>query len=89
MKNQRSECLAVTLPHHRLIVVGGYTKRNRLTTDSVEISGTRTTFKNVCIHALGSEMHIQRKHKGLKKLRRSKSLDLQFTSRRVDTCFLW
>ena len=34
MKNQRSECLAVTLPHHRLVVVGGYTKRDN---DHVEI----------------------------------------------------
>ncbi|CAI8057378.1 hypothetical protein GBAR_LOCUS31267 [Geodia barretti] len=34
MKNQRSECLAVTLPHHRLVVLGGYTKRD---VDPVEI----------------------------------------------------
>ena len=36
MKNKRSHCLAVTLPEHRLIVVGGYV-RILQTTDSVEI----------------------------------------------------
>ena len=36
MKNERSQCLAVTLPEDKLIVVGGYIRRS-ITIDSVEI----------------------------------------------------